>query len=80
MKLGSIKTNSSLAVGWIATELSKSCLVAPIVMAMEMPYIISSTFLPMQWHPTTISLSSDSTWQITLKNDFNFFSSLKAGE
>ena len=46
-------TNSSAAVGWIPTVLSKCDLVAPAFMAMAMPCIISGESSPTMWAPTT---------------------------
>jgi len=62
-----MSTHSSLPVGWMATELSKSCFVAPIDIAIDNPCIISSIPFPMPWAPTTLSTPSFSTWQISLK-------------
>ena len=50
-------TNSSLEVGCIATQLSKSALVAPIFKATPNPWSISSQPLPIMWRPTTFSSS-----------------------
>jgi len=43
---GNIVTNSSDAVGWIATQESKSALVAPIFIAIPNPCNISSAPIP----------------------------------
>ena len=52
---GNMVTNSSEAVGWIATQLSKSALVAPIFRATANPCSISSAACPITWSPTTCS-------------------------
>ena len=46
-------TNSSEEVGWIATQLSKSALVAPILIATANPCSSSSDPIPMTCRPTT---------------------------
>lgn len=48
-----IVTNSSDEVGWMATVLSKSALVAPILMATANPCSISSQPMPCICKPTT---------------------------
>ena len=52
---GNMVTNSSEAVGWIATQLSKSALVAPIFRATANPCSISSAACPITCSPTTCS-------------------------
>ena len=47
---GAIVTNSSAAVGCIATQLSKSAFVAPILRAMPKPCSSSSEPIPMIRH------------------------------
>lgn len=56
-------TNSSALVGWIATQPSKSCLVAPIFTATPNPWSISALPKPTMCSPTTFS---SGPWQMSL--------------
>src|SRR5215472_6686783 len=61
-------TNSSAAVGWIATASSNCCLVAPNFTAMAMAWMISGASGPSIWAPSTRWLARSTTSFIRVRS------------